>query len=148
MEEKFYYSRNYILGCLVSYVAALGFVMIFILYPQNWYNTYWAVMYRIAVIAVVFSGVMFFKTKNDPAVTVGDRGITFRSRFHMKCEIGFEKIISATTTTGIFRDKDKERIKIRFRKPNNNESMASIYIGGIKDSERLVELLKQRIKFV
>ena len=151
MEEKFYYTRNYILRCLLGHVAAIGLFAIFILYPQPFMlrdYIFWAIADRIAVIAVVFSGVRFFKKKNDPIVITGDRGITLRSQLFRKCEIGFEKIISATLTTGILRDKDNERIKIRFRKPNNEESIASIYIGGIGDSERLVELLKQRIKFV
>ena len=153
MEEKFYYSRNYILFSLVVYVVMVAFFMIFILYPEVYQlkpYIFWAVADRIALVLVVFYGLMFFINlmKNDPVVTVRDRVIAFRSGPLRKCEIGFEKIISATATKGIFRDKDNERIKIRFRKPNDNESVASIYIGGIEGSERLVELLKQHIKFV
>jgi hypothetical protein len=94
-----------------------------------------------------------FLARGRTAVTIMAGRIIYRHHgFFGERELGFEKIISATVKSpGIelrsANSNRRARIEIKYRKPDNRPGKFSIFLFGIDKPDRLIEVLKERIKF-
>jgi hypothetical protein len=141
MDEKFYYSRKHIKEFVSSnfpYVLFQALLTPVILEVSPiWFSIVWLIFLAGFIFGIAHS----FDNMDAPAIVIVDQKIAVRSLYFGKREIGFAQIISAAII--------REKIKLKYKKANNKEGSFSIaYVREIDDSERLVDVLKQRIKFV
>jgi hypothetical protein len=144
MEEKFYYTRKFIKQNIISIM--LGGVIAPLLASHNLLEggSIWFGIGIIALLLVATSILMilrFLKAIDNPVIVITDKKIIVRPLYFGKQEVSFEQILP----TAIIDDK----IRIKYKKLNNKESSFSIaYLRRIDNYERLIEVLKQHIKFV
>jgi hypothetical protein len=105
---------------------------------------YGSVWIAIPVILFLLSCISLFLCLpiDKPAVVITDEKIITRPLYSVKREIGFGQVISATK-----RDIGEE-INIKYKRPDDKEKSVTIHFKQIDNYERLVDILKQRIKVV
>jgi hypothetical protein len=160
MEEKFYYSKEFLERQLIRMVlsvivAALALTEVLIKEERFWFG-----LFVVCILVEAYYSVNFLKTRNKPAIVVTDGKIVFKPeaivrkrRFFNRrpiLDLNFGRVISANIyeVKQTYFDIDKKRIRILFRNEDNKESLQDISFGRIDETEKLVDVLKQRIKFV
>jgi len=173
MEEKFYYSKQFTwLNIIASLpMMAPGFMILYFwssrLGASQWSNEKldWfaaGALLLFLSLTFIFVGVIRLRAVMGPAIILTNNKIIFSPYsiktnwkpyvFNLrKLKLGFEQIISArmaeAPSVNPF-EKPFKAIEVRFRRPSGKEDSFYVFISKISNPEKLIELLKQRIKFV
>ena len=156
MEEKFYYSRKVVKERTLLQVAFL--IMSFLIFliflgrvfdPPSFHSPSW---WEIALCLFSFLFLIYntslldrwLKAIDSPVVMISDRKVTYIPvKIFGKREADLDKIVSIDVSD------IGESIVIKYKKPNNEiDSFDIENFHTIDNYERLIEVLKQRIKFV
>ena len=143
MNEKFYSSKYLTAHILVQFIMAISFLIISI--EQFTISKKLPYLTIIFLVLAIFVIVLSLEARNKPTVTIMDKKLIFRPYCFYKREVDFGQIISGSIKGGIF--ELTERIKIEFKRSNNKVGSFSIYLCAIDNHERLIDILKQHIKF-
>jgi len=162
MEEKFYYSRLFVwLGAVSLLVMLVTGIMMYLVSLSEWLGSQrlGGFLDFALGLLMIFISVAGFGTIVRPAIIITDRNLILsplstktnrKPYFSFRTlKLGFEQIVSASIKDMIttqFGKADKV-IEIRFRRPSGKEGSFYIFISKISRHERLIDILKQRIKF-
>jgi hypothetical protein len=173
MEEKFYYTRWFAWSVIGSSLPALavGFMILYYWFSRlgasQWSNEKadWfvaaMVVFFISAIPII-SGLLGFIRVMKPAIVLTNRRIVFSPLsiksnrkpyfFNLrKLELGFGEIVSARITdmSSVYPfEKPYKVVEVKFRRPSGVEDSFYIFISKIAKKDKLIEILRQRIKFV
>ncbi|HEX9917208.1 MAG TPA: hypothetical protein VGB16_05675 [candidate division Zixibacteria bacterium] len=138
MEEKFYYTRQFVNSQLIAAILFLVTAILWnVAYSLEGWSVWWRIFGLLYTLLCLHYLTISIIIKNKPSVIITDEKIVARSPFFLKHKISFEQIIP-TAIIG-------EKIKLKYKKPNNKEGSFSIaHLRKIDNCERLVDILKQR----
>lgn len=171
MEEKFYFSRKffrqYLIDLMVRAAIAIATSAVFIVAKilsdiptEKSASFIHAVVFIFIVGGIIGGGILVgsLRFRNKTAITITDGKMifepsSFQNLFRNICrfELAFEQIISASIKESQIRSITfswGKRIELRFREGDNKERVMHLYLDRIENHARLVDILKQRIKFV
>jgi hypothetical protein len=161
VEEKFYYSKRFLRGMLIlgiasTFASIIPVVQMFakglpLISTQHLYSLQF-VSFAIGAVGAFW---IILKVKGKPAIIITDHRIFFGPYMVKKVflddsrkpELNFGQIISATILERKPPFCFERRIEIRVRKPDNRVCSCFINLLSIDTPEKLIEILKQRIKF-
>ncbi|HEX9917194.1 MAG TPA: hypothetical protein VGB16_05605 [candidate division Zixibacteria bacterium] len=167
MNEKFYYSKRFLRGMLVLGIGSMFICITTVVLVSikdlpfiSTENLLYSLQFICFAIVAAGSFRILFKVKSKPAITITDNKIVFGpyivKRFFgdgRKLELNFGQIISAVVIDNwnIFvrplfgKRKD---IEVKFKIDDDKVRSFHIYLSVVDNPERLIEILKQHIKFV
>lgn len=166
MEEKFYYSKYFIKRwrlnlMLVGTFFIIGYVIFVVPFFGRIHFVPLAFV-ALPIVGLAISLVRFLFERDKPAIVVTNerislrplstiRAFSFTSKVYnwSKLEINMGGIVSANTYEALssFFSDGKKRMRILFKDDNSKETALDIVLNRIDNPERLIEILKQRIKF-
>ena len=166
MEEKFYFSKAFIKRWLLSLMLMGTFFIIgYVIFYVPFFGRIPFVLlafFALPIVGLALNLVRCLFERSKPAIVVTNERITLRPLSTIrafsftskaynwsKLEINIERIISANiyeALSSLFSG-GKKRMRILFKDDNNKESTLDIVLNRIDSPERLIEVLKQHVKF-
>lgn len=171
MEEQFYFSRKFVRQSLINLMVraaiaiATSTVLIVAKILSDIPTEKSASFTHLVVFIFIVGGILVggilvgsLRLRNKTAVTITDGKMilepsSFGNLFLNICrfELVFERIISASIKESQSRSITfswGKIIELRFRERDNKERILHLYLDRIENHEKLLDILKQRIKFV
>ncbi|MCJ7784467.1 MAG: hypothetical protein MUP41_11080 [Desulfobacterales bacterium] len=147
MEEKFYYAKRFFRGTLIFGIVISIITVVMSMFEEG---LLFIISFVCCVTVAVNSFWVAFRVKDKPAIIITNNKIVFgpyvvkRVFFGdgRKLELNFGQIISAGFNS------NKKKIIISYRNEDSKNRLFKISLDTIENYERLIGILKQRIKFV